>query len=217
MARQKRDIAEKYNSAFATRLRQLIKDRNVTQDAIATHVGVSRQTVSQYVNGLSDPGFETLVKIADYFDVTADYLLGRTDEPSSRPSAVEELGLSTRAIEHILSSKSSPFGHGMRYLFDTSDFWSLVTFFGRFMSEVDGEKMSNDILEQWLSDYKAGKQIIDETTYPPFEEIALNKKTRQQQILERPIYPPSITLHRLQRILNRIAENYAESQGVFLP
>ena len=98
MARQKRDITEKYHSKFATRLRQLIEKHSITQDSIASCIGVSRQTVSQYVNGISDPSFETLGKIADYFNVTTDYLLGRTDDPSPHPSAVDELGLSPGAI-----------------------------------------------------------------------------------------------------------------------
>ena len=107
MARQKRNIAEKYNSVFATRLRQIIQERDITQDSIATHIGVSRQTVSQYANGISDPSFETLGKIADYFNVTTDYLLGRTNDPSPHPSAVNDLKLSPDAVKNLMEYNDS--------------------------------------------------------------------------------------------------------------
>ena len=85
-------------SPFSTALRYLMAKEGTTQEAIAKVTGKTRQTVSQYVNGISEPSYDTLVKIADYYDVSLDYLLGRTEDPSRIPSATEEIGLTSDAI-----------------------------------------------------------------------------------------------------------------------
>lgn len=82
MARSKKTAIDKFKHPFARRLWQLMHENGTTQDALAAAVEKTRQTVSQYVNGVSEPGYDTLVKIADYFQVSADYLLGRTETQS---------------------------------------------------------------------------------------------------------------------------------------
>ena len=101
MARNKTSIEEKYNAPFPTALRTLMEERGETQESIAKAAGKTRQTISQYVNGISEPGYDVLVKIADYFDVSTDYLLGRTADPSRTPCLADELGLSIKAISAI--------------------------------------------------------------------------------------------------------------------
>lgn len=101
MARNKTSVEEKYNAPFPTALRRLMEERCKTQENIANVTGKTRQTVSQYVNGISEPGYDVLVKIADSFDVSLDYLLGRTADPSMMPCAVDDLGLSPKAVDTI--------------------------------------------------------------------------------------------------------------------
>lgn len=81
MARASRgERCEKEKSPFATTLMQLMNEQPITTQAqLAEITGKTRQTISQYVNGISEPGYDTLVKIADHFDVSLDYLLGRSD------------------------------------------------------------------------------------------------------------------------------------------
>lgn len=105
MARNKKQ-GDKYNSPFAASLRQLIEDRNATQGDIASITGVTRQTVSQYCNGISEPGYDTLIKIADFFNVSVDYLLGRTNDPNRQASAIDVLGLSPQAVDKLKSYSS---------------------------------------------------------------------------------------------------------------
>ncbi len=105
MARNKTSVEEKYNAPFPTALRALMDERGETQENIAKAAEKTRQTVSQYVNGISEPSYETLVKIADYFNVSADYLLGRTEDPNRKPCAADELGLSSEAIAVIKNCK----------------------------------------------------------------------------------------------------------------
>lgn len=62
----------KYKSVFATRLRELIKERGITITALAKELKISRQAVSQYINGSAYPNIERLFMIARFFDVSAD-------------------------------------------------------------------------------------------------------------------------------------------------
>ena len=101
-SRNKTDIS-KYNQPFPQRLRTLMTEKKVTQDTLAAVLKKKRQTVSQYMNGISEPGYDSLCKIADYFDVSADYLLGRTQDPKRSPSASDQLGLSQTNIDYLSS------------------------------------------------------------------------------------------------------------------
>ncbi|MGD6847257.1 helix-turn-helix domain-containing protein [Rossellomorea aquimaris] len=53
-----------------------------TQEEVAGRIGISRARYSHYENGRSEPDTETLNKLADFYDVSVDYLLGRTDDPN---------------------------------------------------------------------------------------------------------------------------------------
>lgn len=66
------------NEAFAERFRLLMAKRKITQTALADRLGISHATVSTYVRGESEPCLQNLVAIAQYFDVSTDYLLGNT-------------------------------------------------------------------------------------------------------------------------------------------
>lgn len=60
-------------------LRELRKLKGITLKELGEAVGVAESTMSQYENGRRSPDFETLLKLAEYFDVSTDYLLGKAD------------------------------------------------------------------------------------------------------------------------------------------
>ena len=62
------------------RLKELRLSRGLTQKAIAEQLGMSTRAYSHYEIGDRDPSIELLIAFCDYFDVSADYLIGRTDE-----------------------------------------------------------------------------------------------------------------------------------------
>ena len=64
---------------FGDNLSSLRKEKNMEQKALAKVLGVSQQTISRWENNVVEPDIKSLIKIADYFDVTTDYLLGRVD------------------------------------------------------------------------------------------------------------------------------------------
>ncbi|MBR2302282.1 MAG: helix-turn-helix transcriptional regulator [Clostridia bacterium] len=62
---------------FQERLLALRKEFEYTQREVAQMLGISQPSYIRYENGTSQPNLQTLAKIADIFDVSADYLLGR--------------------------------------------------------------------------------------------------------------------------------------------
>lgn len=107
MARSNKDG---YNNPFPKRLRELMTNSGTTQDALAEKIKKTRQTVSQYTNGVSEPGYDTLIKIADFFDVSIDYLLGRTltkTADTTKQAVMEYTGLSevnVNSLHHMVEN-----------------------------------------------------------------------------------------------------------------
>ncbi|WP_412177902.1 helix-turn-helix domain-containing protein [Priestia flexa] len=66
---------------FGKRLATLRKEKGISQYEFADRIGFSRGQVANYEQGKREPDYETLQKIADFFNVSTDYLLGRTDNP----------------------------------------------------------------------------------------------------------------------------------------
>lgn len=62
-------------------LRALREDRDIRQRTIAEYLNVSQNTYSQYENGVISLTAEMLIKLSDYYGVSVDYLLDRTDNP----------------------------------------------------------------------------------------------------------------------------------------
>lgn len=71
---------------LATRLIELKEKNNVLQKDIAKSVGLSLRSYQRYEYGERNPTSDVIIKLCDYFDVSADYLLGRTDNPNSHKS-----------------------------------------------------------------------------------------------------------------------------------
>ena len=62
------------------RLKELRKSKNLSQIRLAMELKLNQNTISRYENGEREPGIAELISIADYFDVSVDYLIGRTDK-----------------------------------------------------------------------------------------------------------------------------------------
>ena len=79
MPRVKKNSYEQYDSPFASRLRGLLDAPGMNQSKLADHIGVTRQAISAWSLGISLPDIEKFGLIADFFDVSTEFLLGRTD------------------------------------------------------------------------------------------------------------------------------------------
>lgn len=89
---------------FAKRLRYLRKINDVTQQELANYLSVGKTTISNYETGYSTPDAETLNMIADFFNTSVDYLLGRTDQrnPEEKPELPIEFTTPEEAMKFIL-------------------------------------------------------------------------------------------------------------------
>lgn len=74
------------------RLKILRKEKLKTQQQMATMLGISQQAYATYENDTRMPPLDIVSKLADYFEVTVDYLLGRTDSPDlALPKEIENM------------------------------------------------------------------------------------------------------------------------------
>jgi len=62
-----------------TRIRDLREDKDLKQKELAEYLSIDQSTYSDYENGRINVPIEQLIKIADYYDVSLDYIVGRTD------------------------------------------------------------------------------------------------------------------------------------------
>ena len=74
---------------FAERLKELRKEKNMTQVQLAETLGVSKGTIAMWEIGKREPNFETLNRLSDIFDKRIDYILGYSNDASS-PQFTEE-------------------------------------------------------------------------------------------------------------------------------
>ncbi len=67
------------------RLKDIREDHDVTQQELASYLSISQNTYSQYENGKRQLPLETLIRLADYFGTSTDYILERTDQSQPYP------------------------------------------------------------------------------------------------------------------------------------
>ena len=100
--RRKHDL-----NKFSISLYNLLYTKDKTQKELAAHLGVPDNTVSYFVSGRRTPNTEQIAKIADFFDVSADYLLGRTNAETTDKDLrfiCEYTGLSENTIMTLRNS-----------------------------------------------------------------------------------------------------------------
>jgi len=66
-------------SAFSEALSSLRREKGLSQRNVAADLGISQALLSHYENGAREPKLEFVVKMCNYYGVSADYILGRTD------------------------------------------------------------------------------------------------------------------------------------------
>lgn len=69
---------------FTERFCELLEQRNMTAYALAKDSGINERIVGHWKAGERYPSMDNLVKLADYFNVSIDYLVGRSDDPAKK-------------------------------------------------------------------------------------------------------------------------------------
>lgn len=87
------------------RIKDLRKEKRITQTDLAKGVHVTQQTVTAWESGRAVPNANTLDALADYFNVSSDYLLGRTKEKNSDKQMSENQKLVAYSIDPDISDE----------------------------------------------------------------------------------------------------------------
>jgi len=93
-----------YNSPLNSRIRDLLKDKNIKPDDFANVLGVSTEAVRLWCAGYARPDIDKLLFIANYFNVSVNYLLGQTDSQSTEADIQaigDYTGLNDEAIQKL--------------------------------------------------------------------------------------------------------------------
>lgn len=88
---------------FAERLRTLRTSKGLSQAEFAKQIKISKSSVNMYERGEREPGLETLERIADYFNVDLDYLLGKSEVINKSMWTVTPVDSSERVISKSLN------------------------------------------------------------------------------------------------------------------
>lgn len=99
--------AEKKQENFATRLRKLRQEKDIKQEILISKLGISTQTLSKWENGHSEPRLSHLIKLAETFDVSLDYLVGMSDNRHS--NADNEITEFKERIEELFQQQQDNF------------------------------------------------------------------------------------------------------------
>ena len=75
--------------SFSKKLKELRKRHKITQENLANIIGVERSSIGKYESSTTIPSNETLIKIANYFNVSTDYLLGNKEEPKNKKIGIK--------------------------------------------------------------------------------------------------------------------------------
>lgn len=86
---------------FAKQLKYLRQSKQLKQETLGNKLGVTKQSISNWENDNITPSVEMLAKIADFFDVSTDYLLGREKPANEGIQLLDITGLTPVQIEHI--------------------------------------------------------------------------------------------------------------------
>ena len=199
---------DKYNAPFPSNLRTIIDERGTTITALARELGITRQAVSLYADGTGQPNADKLKRISDYFDVSTDWLLGRSGGVKSlNPDIVavgEYTGLSESVIEWLHDEDKDNL-QILNLLLSNREFRSLIESIFELKSLIDKssiefqelennlhsdgpDSMDEKIVSQYteLAQQIGGLHIIDDYEYFHMKEYFINKKI--SEIIESLLY-----------------------------
>lgn len=186
-----------YDGEFAKRLRDIMAESKTTQEMLAKQTGLTRQTISQYMDGSVLPNVEKLYKICTFFDLPSDYFLGLTNskKPEMEDRYIQnQTGLTDEVIQKLYDlSHGNPmtgrlfalpydFHLGViNYMLSNESFMS--SFFKRLLNyyelkQVDATSEDSDFAEYSL--LKSIKNLLDDIYIDFYKQIHLKGKSRHK-------------------------------------
>ena len=183
-----------YDNVFAQRLRELMEEKRITQETLATKAGCSRQSISQYMDGTSVPNVDKLLSIAEYFGVSTDYFLGLSDTPTNDKDlqfVCDYLGLTDKAVEMLKHTihgdlvdeygiiRGADNKRRINYLFESQYLLALCSYMNNFekssslllsiYSKEEMDKLFTEDIEKYRNAIKESKEIAKDIKLSLFE------------------------------------------------
>lgn len=128
-------------ATFGNRLRELRKENRISAKELSNALDIAQSSISRYENGLREPRRDFLEKVSLYFDVSIDYLLGKTDE---RVNIIHE----DRAEYNTLPNQFENAEDAIAFLLKQP---TLIAFGGYDINKLSNDELidfANDILQQ---------------------------------------------------------------------
>jgi len=95
-------------SKFAANLSRLRREKRLSQRQAANELGVSQALLSHYETDAREPKLEFVIKACDYYGVTTDYMLGRTNEREDGSARLaDKLGIIVDSLEEVKSTEAT--------------------------------------------------------------------------------------------------------------
>ena len=163
------------------RIQDLIKNRKITQAELAEKVGLSNSALSRYLQGgTKNLGDGYIIRIAKYFEVSTDYLLGETDIPDRKNYDIEELGLSAESAKLLYTGKVD--ASVLNQLIEHPRFPQLLLLLARYRDEtmIAGTNAMNQVLTFSRS------LLIGQAKLHPEDTEAAREAAKDLQLLATP-------------------------------
>lgn len=195
---------EKYYNPFPSRLRKLIDEHGITITALAKELKITRQAVSQYTDGSAQPNIEKLVSIANFFNVSADYLVGLSEYERHGTEALtaKSMGISNAAAVQ-LEKNSQKYGPAsgvvINILAQTPKFWDFTDAVTEYVRAVNHAREWSNTIEgiyREKKNIKIQKYLVSEALFdvlndscpiPNFDER--EKEAQKRETKENAIDP----------------------------
>ena len=194
------------------RIQDLIKNRKITQAELAEKVGLSNSALSRYLQGrTTNLGDGFIIRIAKYFDVSTDFLLGETDIPDRKNYDIAELGLSAETAKLLYTGKVD--ASVLNQLVEHPRFPQLLLLLARYRDEtmIAGINAMNQILTFIRS------LTLDQANLHPEDAVAVKNATQDLKLLATP--PVTADTNTIQNLFMQIvrdikknAESASEAQ-----
>ena len=182
------------------RIQDLIKNRKITQAELAEKVGLSNSALSRYLQGrTTNLGDGFIIRIAKYFDVSTDFLLGETDIPDRKNYDIAELGLSAETAKLLYTGKVD--ASVLNQLVEHPRFPQLLLLLARYRDEtmIAGINAMNQILTFIRS------LTLDQANLHPEDAVAVKNATQDLKLLATP--PVTADTNTIQNLFMQIVRD----------
>lgn len=194
------------------RINDLIIERKTTQVKLAKAIGVSEATMSRYVKGTTAIPCDVLLKIARYFQVTTDFLLGATNIPYKTNYDIDRLGLTEEAAKRLIRHDLNM--DVLNKLLVSEDFAILTEQIAQYVDETNraGMAVMNRVLQI------VGNLVAKQAKTHPLDKAAAVRTYREiKGNMVAPQLPDTAAMERtwgliLNDLKNGAAEKTKESQ-----